>query len=95
MVPKYDGVLRCVVDHQAFYGGRMTDNRLLAVKNATCKAIDHLHTSLESCPVADAEARDPRGLRVSLLAHQRRALAWLLWREAQNPCGGILGKGGK
>uniref|UniRef100_A0A3Q2Z7C8 Transcription termination factor 2 n=1 Tax=Hippocampus comes TaxID=109280 RepID=A0A3Q2Z7C8_HIPCM len=79
-----------ITSHQAFYGGRMTDNRLLAVKNATCKAIDHLHTSLESCPSADAEAPDPRGLRVSLLAHQRRALAWLLWREAQNPCGGIL-----
>lgn len=29
--------------------------------------------------------------QVTLLPHQRRALAWLLWREAQNPCGGILG----
>ncbi|XP_077393701.1 transcription termination factor 2 isoform X2 [Festucalex cinctus] len=76
--------------HQAFYGGRMTDNRLLAVKNATCKAIDHLHASLESCPAADTEMPDPKGLKVSLLPHQRRALAWLLWREAQNPCGGIL-----
>ncbi|XP_061697524.1 transcription termination factor 2 isoform X2 [Syngnathoides biaculeatus] len=76
--------------HQAFYGGRMTDDRLLAVKNATCEAIDHLHTSLESCPSADTEALDPKGLKVSLLAHQRRALAWLLWREAQKPCGGIL-----
>ncbi|XP_061143817.1 transcription termination factor 2 isoform X1 [Syngnathus typhle] len=77
-------------DHQAFYGGRMTNNRLLAVKNATSEAIDHLHRSLESCPAPDAEAPDPKGLKVSLLAHQRRALAWLLWREAQNPCGGIL-----
>ncbi|KAM6978396.1 transcription termination factor 2 [Tautogolabrus adspersus] len=75
---------------QAFYGGRMTDDRLLAVKNATCEAIDHLHKSLESCPDAEAEVTDPRGIKVSLLAHQRRALAWLLWREAQNPCGGIL-----
>uniref|UniRef100_A0A3B4YAT9 Transcription termination factor 2 n=1 Tax=Seriola lalandi dorsalis TaxID=1841481 RepID=A0A3B4YAT9_SERLL len=75
---------------QAFYGGRMTDDRLLAVKNATCEAIDHLHKSLESCPDAEAEAPDPRGIKVSLLPHQRRALAWLLWREAQNPCGGIL-----
>ncbi|XP_056246260.1 transcription termination factor 2 [Seriola aureovittata] len=75
---------------QAFYGGRMTDGRLLAVKNATCEAIDHLHKSLESCPDAEAEAPDPRGIKVSLLPHQRRALAWLLWREAQNPCGGIL-----
>lgn len=30
--------------------------------------------------------------QVTLLPHQRRALAWLLWRETQNPCGGILGK---
>ncbi|KAF0026791.1 hypothetical protein F2P81_021528 [Scophthalmus maximus] len=75
---------------QAFYGGRMTNDRMLAVKNATCEAIDHLHKSLESCPDAEAEVPDPRGIKVLLLAHQRRALAWLLWREAQNPCGGIL-----
>uniref|UniRef100_UPI003AADDD61 transcription termination factor 2 n=1 Tax=Centroberyx gerrardi TaxID=166262 RepID=UPI003AADDD61 len=75
---------------QAFYGGRMTENRLLAVKNATCEAIDHLHGSLESCPAPEAEAPDPRGIKVSLLPHQRRALAWLLWRETQKPCGGIL-----
>ncbi|KAM3862187.1 transcription termination factor 2 [Diretmus argenteus] len=75
---------------QAFYGGKMTGDRLLAVKNATCEAIDHLHSSLESCPGPDAEAPDPKGIKVSLLPHQRRALAWLLWRETQNPCGGIL-----
>ncbi|XP_059198691.1 transcription termination factor 2 [Centropristis striata] len=75
---------------QAFYGGRMTQDRMLAVKNATCEAIDHLHKSLESCPDAEAEVPDPKGIKVTLLAHQRRALAWLLWRETQNPCGGIL-----
>ncbi|CAI5655263.1 transcription termination factor 2 isoform X2 [Oreochromis niloticus] len=75
---------------QTFYGGRMTDDRLLAVKNATCEAIDHLHKSLESCPDAEAEAPDPKGIKVPLLPHQRRALAWLLWRETQSPCGGIL-----
>lgn len=74
----------------SYYGGRMTNDRLLAVKNATCEAIDHLHKSLESCPDPEEEALDPRGIKVPLLAHQRRALAWLLWRETQNPCGGIL-----
>uniref|UniRef100_A0A8C6LEJ2 Transcription termination factor 2 n=1 Tax=Nothobranchius furzeri TaxID=105023 RepID=A0A8C6LEJ2_NOTFU len=74
----------------AFYGGKMTHDRLLAVKNATCEAIDHLHKSLESCPEAEAEVPDPSGIKVTLMAHQRRALAWLLWREKQNPCGGIL-----
>uniref|UniRef100_A0AAY5F3B0 Transcription termination factor 2 n=1 Tax=Electrophorus electricus TaxID=8005 RepID=A0AAY5F3B0_ELEEL len=75
---------------QAFYGGRMTEDRLLAVRNATTEAIDHLHQSLESCPSPDTEAADPRGLKVQLLPHQRSALAWLLWRETQKPCGGML-----
>lgn len=48
----------------AFYGGRMTEDRLLAVKNATSEAIDHLHKSLESCPDAEAEAPDPKGIKV-------------------------------
>lgn len=49
---------------QAFYGGRMTEGRLLAVKNATCEAIDHLHKSLESCPDTEKEAPDPKGIKV-------------------------------
>ncbi|XP_036401169.1 transcription termination factor 2 [Megalops cyprinoides] len=74
----------------ALYGGRMTESRMLAVRNATTEAIDHLHHSLESCPSTDAEAPDPKGIRVNLLPHQKQALAWLLWRETQRPCGGIL-----
>ncbi|CAL1581631.1 unnamed protein product [Knipowitschia caucasica] len=75
---------------QALYGGRMTEDRLLAVKNATCEAIEHMHASLETCPGADSEAPEPPGIKVPLMAHQKRALAWLLWREEKNPCGGIL-----
>ncbi|XP_062862759.1 transcription termination factor 2 [Trichomycterus rosablanca] len=76
--------------NQAFYGGRMTEDRLIAVRNATTEAIDHLHHSLESCPSAETEAQDPKGIKVQLLPHQRGALAWLLWRETEKPCGGIL-----
>lgn len=43
----------------------MTEDRLLAVKNATCEAIDHLHRSLESCPDAETESPDPRGIKVN------------------------------
>ncbi len=35
---------------------------------------------------------DPDGLMVQLMPHQKRALAWLLWRETKIPSGGILGK---
>lgn len=48
----------------------MTEDRLLAVKNATGEAIDHLHRSLESCPGAEAEAPDPRGLKVQAVGRE-------------------------
>lgn len=63
--------LMCPVNSQvqSFYGGRMTNDRLLAVRNATSETIDHLHDSLESCPGPEAEAPDPKGIKVSLPAH--------------------------
>ncbi|XP_075763193.1 transcription termination factor 2 isoform X2 [Pelodiscus sinensis] len=75
---------------QGLYGGRMTEDRLRAVRSATSDAINHLHRSLESCPTEESVAEDPSGLKVPLLLHQKQALAWLLWRESQRPCGGIL-----
>ncbi|NXE05817.1 TTF2 factor, partial [Lophotis ruficrista] len=75
---------------QNLYGGRMTEDRIRAVRNATSEAINHLHKSLESCPTEQTVAEDPSGLKVPLLLHQKQALAWLLWRESQKPCGGIL-----
>ncbi|KAM8977775.1 transcription termination factor 2 [Pelodytes ibericus] len=75
---------------QSLYGGRMTEDRLSAVRNATSDTIDHLHKSLESCPSPESTAEDPAGLKVPLLLHQKQALAWLAWREAQKPQGGIL-----
>ncbi|NXB31503.1 TTF2 factor, partial [Eulacestoma nigropectus] len=75
---------------QNLYGGRMTENRIRAVHSATFEAINHLHKSLESCPTEETAAEDPSGLKVPLLQHQKQALAWLLWRESQRPCGGIL-----
>ncbi|NXD86057.1 TTF2 factor, partial [Halcyon senegalensis] len=75
---------------QNLYGGRMTEDRIRAVRSATSEAINHLHKSLESCPTEQAAAEDPSGLKVPLLLHQKQALTWLLWRESQKPCGGIL-----
>uniref|UniRef100_A0A8B9RQH6 Transcription termination factor 2 n=1 Tax=Accipiter nisus TaxID=211598 RepID=A0A8B9RQH6_9AVES len=72
------------------YGGRMTEDRIRAVHSATSEAINHLHKSLESCPTKQTAAEDPSGLKVPLLQHQKQALTWLLWRESQRPCGGIL-----
>lgn len=35
-------------------------------------------------------AEDPVGLKVSLMNHQKHALAWMSWRERKLPRGGIL-----
>ncbi|XP_033113373.1 transcription termination factor 2-like [Anneissia japonica] len=75
---------------QTLYGGRMTSTRLREVGSVTKDAIDKLHRSLETCPGADIETSDPKKLKVSLLTHQRQGLTWLIWRESQHPCGGIL-----
>ncbi|XP_054238438.1 transcription termination factor 2 [Indicator indicator] len=85
---EYYGHMQCGV--QNLYGGRMTVDRIKAVHSAISEAINHLHKSLESCPTEQTAAEDPSGLKVPLLLHQKQALAWLLWRENQRPCGGIL-----
>ncbi|XP_033633463.1 transcription termination factor 2-like [Asterias rubens] len=75
---------------QTLYGGRMTSTRQKEVGAITNYAIEKLHTSLQTCPSADTETDDPKGLKVTLMTHQRQALTWLIWREKQHPCGGIL-----
>ncbi|XP_069139673.1 transcription termination factor 2-like isoform X1 [Argopecten irradians] len=72
------------------YGGRMTAARLREVGSITKEAIEKLHKQLETCPGEEIELPDPKGLNVPLMTHQRRALAWLTWREKQQPQGGIL-----
>ncbi|NXP74703.1 TTF2 factor, partial [Ramphastos sulfuratus] len=75
---------------QNLYGGKMTEDRIKAVHSAISEAVNNLHKSLESCPTEQTAAEDPSGLKVPLLLHQKQALAWLLWRENQRPCGGVL-----
>uniref|UniRef100_A0A8C4QXF1 Transcription termination factor 2 n=1 Tax=Eptatretus burgeri TaxID=7764 RepID=A0A8C4QXF1_EPTBU len=52
--------------------------------------IERLYHCLETQPPSSQQATDPPGLQVSLLPHQKEALTWMLWREQQLPCGGIL-----
>jgi hypothetical protein len=50
-------------------------------------SIANLHLSLDSCPKETDVESTPACLTVPLLAHQERALKWLLWRETQIPAG--------
>ncbi|XP_032888879.1 transcription termination factor 2 isoform X1 [Amblyraja radiata] len=75
---------------QSACGGQKGQDRLYTIKKVTSEAIEQLHKSLETCPDTIDETEDPQYLKVTLLVHQRQALAWLLWREKQRPSGGIL-----
>ncbi|KAK9869992.1 hypothetical protein WA026_006091 [Henosepilachna vigintioctopunctata] len=59
-------------------------------KALTVERLEQLHGSLENCPTDNHFAEDPKGLKVELMSHQKRALAWLEYRESQKPPGGIL-----
>ena len=74
-------------------GGRMTAARKQEVRTVTHEAMASIHAALETMPAEADEEEQPAGLRraITLFPHQLHALAWLLWREAQEACrGGIL-----
>ncbi|XP_016658667.1 putative uncharacterized protein DDB_G0282133 isoform X2 [Acyrthosiphon pisum] len=56
----------------------------------TLDVLEVLHKSLDTCPSSDILMEDPKGLVVPLMPHQKHAIAWLIWRECQEPHGGIL-----
>ena len=47
---------------------------------------------MKTMPAEGDEEDDPAGLKtkINLFPHQRQGLAWLMWRETQEPAGGIL-----
>lgn len=61
-----------------------------AQRELTVERLKDIHSSLKTCPTEDILAEDPVGLRVTLMNHQKHALAWMNWRENQKPRGGIL-----
>ncbi|XP_060834139.1 metacaspase-2-like isoform X4 [Rhopalosiphum padi] len=65
-------------------------NIYLTQQTMTLDVLEVLHKSLDTCPSSGILMEDPEGLVVSLMPHQKHAIAWLSWRESQEPCGGIL-----
>ena len=70
----------------------MNDARRNEVISAIGRRIEHIKKSNESRPNEADEEADPYSLKtgLNLFPHQRQGLAWMLWREAQHPGGGIL-----
>ncbi|XP_025197346.1 MATH and LRR domain-containing protein PFE0570w-like [Melanaphis sacchari] len=62
----------------------------LTQQTMTLDVLKILHKSLDTCPSSGILMEDPEGLTVSLMPHQKHAIAWLIWRERQEPHGGIL-----
>lgn len=59
-------------------------------RRLTREAIEKMYGEIKNIPENSLE-RDPEGLKVKLMPHQRQALNWMKWRETLKPAGGILG----
>lgn len=59
-------------------------------KAVTLDTLKEIHGSLSTRPLDTVMVETPRTLKVQLMPHQRHALAFMLWREAQRPRGGLL-----
>ncbi|XP_071442809.1 transcription termination factor 2 [Hetaerina americana] len=67
-----------------------TFSMIRGMDSVTMDSLKNLHDSLKTCPAEDVMSEDPKGLKITLMTHQRHGLAWMLWRERQVPSGGIL-----
>lgn len=92
ILPSWDEIQANVNSVMPRTFGKQAMSTYNAQKALTMDRLHQLHGSLESCPKEDTFEKDPDGLKVELMPHQKRALAWLMWREKQAPSGGILGK---
>ena len=59
-------------------------------KTITMATLKDMYDTMDTCPSESILATPPKGLKVTLMAHQLYALTWMMWREKQKPRGGIL-----
>ncbi|XP_067615114.1 transcription termination factor 2 [Eurosta solidaginis] len=86
----WDDLSAAVNQMQPTHTGKQGLATFNAQRELTVERLKNIHSSLKSCPTEDVLAEDPVGLRVTLMDHQKHALAWMTWRENQKPRGGIL-----
>ncbi|XP_030374475.1 transcription termination factor 2 [Scaptodrosophila lebanonensis] len=88
--PSWDDISAAVHQIQPTHTGAKGMATFNTQKALTLDRLKDLHGSLKGCPSEKVLADDPKGLKVTLMDHQKHALAWMEWREQQNPRGGIL-----
>ncbi|CAH2094818.1 unnamed protein product [Euphydryas editha] len=64
----------------------------MAERSRILERLRDLHAALDTRPPEHERAPQPGAVHSALMPHQLHALAWLRWREAQRPRGGVLGE---
>ncbi|XP_063367686.1 transcription termination factor 2 [Cydia amplana] len=70
--------------------GKQAMSTHFAERNLILERLRDLHSALDTRPAEEKQATAPAAMKTELMPHQKHALAWLRWREALNPHGGIL-----
>lgn len=86
----WEAIKKANAQMQPKYTGKTGLETFQAQKGMAEKCLKNIHGSLQTQPGEDELAETPKQLKVELMDHQRHALAWMMWREEQNPKGGIL-----
>ena len=72
--------------------GKKCHKKIEEERSVTVEAMKKIHESLETIPSEGDEEEEPINLKpgIRIYPHQKQGLSWLLWRETQDPSGGIL-----
>lgn len=72
------------------FTGKVGMKNFTTQKALTVEKLADIQQSIEARPLESVLETQPKHLKIMLMNHQLHALAFMLWREKQEPRGGIL-----
>lgn len=79
-----------VDDVKPVYLGKVGMKNFTNQKTLTVEKLENIQQSIAARPAETVFESAPKHLKLTLMSHQLHALAFMLWREKQNPRGGFL-----
>lgn len=79
-----------VDDVKPLFTGKIGMKNFTNQKALTVEKLEDIQQSIEARPAETVLGTPPKHIKLTLMPHQLHALAFMTWRERQNPRGGIL-----
>lgn len=86
----WDDLEKMLGNEKPKYVGKQGIKTFENQRAVTMDTLKEIHGSLSTRPADTVMEETPKSLKVELMPHQRNALAFMHWREATKPRGGLL-----